>query len=81
MKPEEVEPYWNKLVKKLEGKTIKKARYLTQGEAELYDWYERGLVLFFTDGTQMILSRDDEGNGPGAAFTNLDELDVIPVIQ
>jgi hypothetical protein len=43
-------------------------------------WFERGIVLELDDGTSIFPSRDDEGNGPGALFTNHDALPVVPVI-
>ena len=76
----DIEDKWSERVKILEGKTIKTARYMTHDEAEMHDWYKRGLVLFFTDGTHMVLSQDDEGNGPGSAFTDIPDLEVIPTL-
>jgi len=78
MKAEEVEPYWNEKVKLLEGKTIAKAVYMTKERAEEWDWDNQGLEITFTDGTSMLLSQDDEGNGAGSAFTTIDGLDTIP---
>jgi len=77
---EEVEPYWNKQVQLLVGKTIAKAEYMTKERAEEWDWDKQGLELTFTDGTSMLLSQDDEGNGPGSAFTSIPDLETIPVI-
>ena len=77
---EKIEEQWDENVKILEGKTIKTARYMTHDEAEMHDWHKRGLVLFFVDGTHMVLSQDDEGNGPGSAFTDIAELEVIPTL-
>ena len=80
MKAEEVEPYWNKQVQALVGKTIAKAEYMTRERADKWDWDSQGLELTFTDGESMILSKDDEGNGPGAAFTSILGIETIPVI-
>ena len=80
MTPEEVELYWNKKVKVLEGKTIKSVKYMTKERAEEWDWYKRPIEITFTDGNRMILSRDDEGNGPGSAFTSIKGLERIPTI-
>ena len=52
----------------LSGKTIKAVRRLSKHEMELMMWYKNPLVLMFTDGTQLILQCDDEGNDGGAAF-------------
>jgi hypothetical protein len=31
-------------------------------------WYERGIVIEFTDGSFMIPQQDNEGNGAGALW-------------
>jgi hypothetical protein len=54
--------------KLLSGKTVKAVRRLRKKEMELMMWYKNPLVLLFTDGTQLILQCDDEGNDGGAAF-------------
>ncbi len=78
MEQEEVEPYWNKKVQALVGKTIKKAEYMTKERAKNWGWYGQALEITFDDDTSMLLSQDDEGNGPGSAFTNIDDLETIP---
>jgi hypothetical protein len=71
---------WTKEIKKhLVGKTIKNVRYLTDEEMEEFMWYKRPVVIFFTDGSYMIPSADDEGNDGGAIFTSFKGLEVIPV--
>jgi len=80
MEAEEVEPYWNEKIKALVGKTIAKAEYISQERANDWDWYGRALEITFDDGTSMLLSSDDEGNGPGSAFTNIPGLETIPRI-
>jgi len=37
-------------------------------------------VIFFSDGTYIFPSCDDEGNNAGALFTSDKENDVLPVI-
>lgn len=69
---------WNAEAAKLVGKTIVEARYLTPQEAEAMGWDESGVVLFLNDKTQILVSRDDEGNGPGALL--MGENDCLPVI-
>lgn len=64
----DVNKYWNNQAKKLEGKTIKKARYMSEKEAEGLGWYARSVVLECTDGTLLFPSTDDEGNNAGALF-------------
>ena len=80
MTAEEVEPYWNKKVQVLVGKTIKSVAYMTKERAEEWDWDSRPIEIEFTDGTSMLLSRDDEGNDGGSAFTSIDGLQTIPTI-
>lgn len=72
---------WTREINKfLKGKTIKNVRYLNDKEMEGMMWYNRPVVIFFTDGSYIIPSADDEGNDGGALFTS-DEgnLSVIPV--
>lgn len=65
----------------LKGKKVKRLRYLTIDEQEEYGWSKAAPVIEFTDGTWVMASMDDEGNGAGAFFTSHDGgLDVIPVI-
>ena len=81
MTKEETKKYWNEQVKKLEGKTIVKARYIDEEVADCLGWDKLGLVIVFDDETSMILSQDDEGNGPGSAFTDIEELEAVPSLQ
>jgi len=66
--------------KELVGKTIKQVRYLTEKVQEDLMWYSSSLVIFFTDGSYMFPSQDDEGNDAGALFTSFENLPTIPVI-
>jgi len=64
-----MEKYWNDLAKRnLLGKTIKSVRYMTKSEAENMGWESRALAIFFTDGSFIFPSMDDEGNDGGALF-------------
>lgn len=72
---------WNtECNKHLVGKTIKNVRYMTDEELENNFWSKRPLVIFFTDGSYIYASSDDEGNEAGALFTSFEGLDVIPTI-
>ena len=72
---------WNmKCNKHLIGKTIKNVRYMTDEELQEHYWDKRPLIIFFTDGTYMYSSMDDEGNDGGSLFTSIDELQIIPTI-
>lgn len=74
-------PQWVKEVgKHLQGRTIKSVRYLTDKEMESLDWYASAVVLILDNGQLLWASQDDEGNGPGAIFTTIEELPVIPVV-
>ena len=64
----------------LKGKIISNVRYLTRKEMEQFGWYRRSLAIFFTDGSYIIPSSDDEGNDAGALFTSDKNLPTIPVI-
>jgi hypothetical protein len=66
--------------KELKGKTIHTVRYLTDDETRDLEWTNSPLAIFFTDGSFIFPSSDDEGNAPGALFTSFDELPIIPVI-
>jgi hypothetical protein len=64
----------------LVGKTVASVRYLTSDEMDNLGWYQRSLVIFFSDGSHIFSSQDDEGNNAGALFTSDDDLSVIPTI-
>ncbi len=74
------EEEWEKKINKfLIGKKISFARYLTQEEAQEIGWDRKGLIIWFSDGSHVMPTMDDEGNGPGAMFTSDEDLSVIPV--
>ena len=52
----------------LKGKTIVDVRYLNNEEMEMMGWYKRPIVFILDDGTNCILSADDEGNDGGSLF-------------
>ena len=57
----------------LVGKTVSGVRALTDSEVADLLWYdgEVGVVIEFTDGTYLILSKDEEGNGAGFGFLGM----------
>ena len=67
---ETTEEFWNRKAKSvLEGKTIIDVFYMSKEEAdENFGWYSRPLVVCLNDGTQFIVSADDEGNDGGSIF-------------
>lgn len=74
--------YWNAvLADQFEGRTITKARYLTPEEADKnFGWESTGVVFFFDDGSDCVVSQDDEGNGAGALLTSNSDNPIIPVV-
>ena len=75
-----VERWTQEAAAKLQGRTIKAVRYMTEEEQEACGWYSRAVVLVLDDGHAIWPSRDDEGNDAGALFTTYDELPGVPVI-
>jgi hypothetical protein len=65
---------------KLVGKTIKYVRYQFTSEKQDLGWSKRALVIFFSDGSYMYPSSDDEGNNAGALLTSVKGLEGIPTI-
>jgi hypothetical protein len=67
---ETTEQFWNKKAKSvLEGKTIIDVFYMSAGDADdNFGWYKRPVVMRLNDGTELIVSADDEGNDGGSLF-------------
>lgn len=66
--------------KYLKGRKIVDVRYLTDKEMDGLGWDQSAIVIKLDNGELLWASQDDEGNGPGALFTTIDELPIIPVI-
>jgi hypothetical protein len=64
----------------LVGKTIKSVRYLYTTEKKDMGWFNKSLVIFFTDGSYIFPSADNEGNDAGAYFTSIKGMEVIPTL-
>ncbi len=64
----------------LTGKTIVEVRYLTDQEMNDLGWYNKALVIFFSDGSYIFPSQDNEGNNAGALFTSDPVIPTIPAI-
>jgi hypothetical protein len=79
LKEQEVNSHWTKVAKRvLEGKTIVEVRYLNDEEMEMMGWYKRPVCFQLNDGTNCILSMDDEGNDGGVLFYGSDG--VLPTL-
>jgi len=74
--------HWTDVAKsQLLGKKIVGVRYLLDEEMENLDWDEKCVVIILDDGNMIFPSRDDEGNGAGALFTNNQANPVLPVLR
>lgn len=58
--------WYSRAEKFMLGQQIVKIRPMTQAEAELLDWHRAGPVIELKNGSLLIISMDDEMNGPGA---------------
>jgi len=64
--------------KAFEGKVVRNIRYTTEAELSELRWDFRTPIVFFTDGSYLMPSADDEGNSGGVFFTSDDSIDTIP---
>jgi len=75
------ETEWKKAISnKLVGKTIKDVSFMPHDDAEEWGWYKRPIMINLSDGHQLIISQDDEGNDGGSVFTSYEDLPVIPTL-
>jgi hypothetical protein len=71
---------WNKISQGvLKGRTIEEVRYMNDEEMEMMGWDNRPICFFLDNGTNCIVSMDDEGNGGGSLF--YDENGVLPTLN
>jgi hypothetical protein len=56
--------------KLFEGKVVSHIRYTDEDETTNLDWDTSAPIIFFTDGTWIMASSDDEGNSSGAFWTS-----------
>lgn len=64
--------------KLFKGKVVSHIRYTTEVEMLDLDWSSRAPIVFFTDGSYLMASADDEGNSGGVFWTDEEEMEVIP---
>jgi len=60
------------------GKVVSHIRYTDVDEMEELDWSHSAPIIFFTDGTWIMASADDEGNSSGAFWTSDTEMEIVP---
>lgn len=57
---------WQETAKNaLVGRTILAAHYMDKSETHYMGWDQSGIFLVLDNGAQVIVQRDEEGNGPG----------------
>ena len=80
--PASVRRHWESIAGKLlTGRKIISVRYMEEDEAQdSLGWHRCGLIIELDNGLQLIPSQDDEGNGPGALFTNDKDHETLPVL-
>lgn len=75
------EQFWeNRAVRLLQGKTISKVRYATKQETHEKGWFKRGIIMTLSDGMELEIQADDEGNESGviAYFLNQEVVGILP---
>ena len=60
------------------GKVVSHIRYTDVDEADELGWSRSAPIIFFTDGTWIVASSDDEGNSSGAFWTSEPDMEVVP---
>jgi hypothetical protein len=80
--PIQREAYWTEVAsKQLLGRKITAVRYMSPSESGALGWDGARCVVFqLDDGNLIYPSQDDEGNGPGALFTNSKDNSILPVL-
>lgn len=82
MTNEELRADWSiEIGKHLIGRKIVKVRYMDEEEMENMGWYGSAVIIQLDDGHILWPSMDDEGNGPGAIFTNIEKMETLPVCR
>ena len=59
-------------------KVVSHIRYTTEVEMLDLDWSSRTPIVFFTDGSYLMASADDEGNSGGVFWTDEEQMSIIP---
>ena len=64
----------NEINEKLKGKVISHVEFLSDKEMRELGWYNKPMLIVFTDGSFLIPMRDNEGNDGGCiTYQNKDE--------
>ena len=64
----------------LVGKTITSVSFMSEKAADDWGWSARPLEINLSDGHQLLVAADDEGNNGGSIFTTYDDLPTIPTL-
>ena len=64
--------------KLFKDKVVSHIRYTNAENMLDLIWNTSAPIVFFTDGSYLMASADDEGNSGGAFFTGEDEMEIIP---
>lgn len=82
MKQADIKSHWMEVAAKwLLRRQIVAVGYTNQDEMDDLMWDRASLRIKLDDGTTLIISQDDECNGPGSLIvSNKDKFNIIPVI-
>ena len=77
----DAEAHWHKLADDLLlNKKIVKVEWMSQKEADKYDWGKRPVTFNLDNGTRIIAQMDDEGNDGGVLWVgHKNGEEVLPV--
>lgn len=76
-----LDAFWqHKAIEILQGKTISKVRYASKEETYRNGWFKRGLILTLSDGMELVIQADDEGNESGVIsyYLNDEVVGILP---
>ena len=64
--------------KLFKGKVVREIRYTNEVEMLNLDWGTSAPIIFFTDGSYLMASADDEGNSGGCLWLDEVGMEIIP---
>jgi len=81
MQKQKLRTQWTRRAARLlAGRTIISVGYLDETSCREMSWDRSCLVLTLDNGLHLFPAADDEGNAPGAIFTDAEALPCLPVI-